>query len=182
MRGDGFIFKRGPWFYYGYSRDGKFSRVPLKTQDRHRAERRARAIRRDWQEFPNDMTDRAYHRDYGRAWIAARRATWFAGKACARCGATQDLQLDHIDPEKKTSHNIWSWRPARIAEEAKLCQVLCKPCHRLKTNEELRTRARSPHGTRPKYRSGCRCFDCRRENADLEFLRRRKIRRERGLT
>lgn len=66
-----------------------------------------------------------------RLWIAQRRADWFAGKSCLRCGT--DLQLDHIDSEQKVDHRIWSWSAERREVELAKCQVLCEPCHKWKT-------------------------------------------------
>ena len=52
---------------------------------------------------------KAYLRDYQRQWVARRRAEFFAGKACVRCGSQERLELDHIDPKLKVAHQIWSW-------------------------------------------------------------------------
>ncbi len=72
-------------------------------------------------------------RRYKREWIAARRAEFFKDKSCAVCGSTDDLELDHIDPTTKVTHNIWSYRAEiRQAELAK-CQVLCRVHHDYKT-------------------------------------------------
>lgn len=65
-----------------------------------------------------------------------RREAWFAGKACARCGATADLELDHRDPSLKVSHRIWFWNDERRAAELAKCQVLCRTCHAGKTDAE----------------------------------------------
>ena len=73
--------------------------------------------------------DPGRRRTYAAAWTARRRADWFAGKTCAQCGSSENLQLDHIDPATKVSHRIWSWaEPRRVAELAK-CQPLCATCH-----------------------------------------------------
>lgn len=104
-------------------------------------------------------------REYQRRWVAARREAWFRGKKCAECGAEDDLHLDHIDPTTRVSHKIWSWSLARQAEELAKCQVLCAPCHRLKSRDQLSIthgyRA-FKHGTPNMYdRHGCRCEVCR---------------------
>lgn len=98
-----------------------------------------------------------YQRKYQRKWIANRRRAWLAANGpCVKCGGTTKLQVDHIDPNKKDSHRIWSWSlPRREAELAK-CQVLCAKCH------DLKTRGVRQHGTQAMYRRlGCRCEKCR---------------------
>jgi 5-methylcytosine-specific restriction endonuclease McrA len=56
------------------------------------------------------------------------------GGRCVRCGSTEDLEFDHIDPTTK-------WFPVGagmsrawdvLVEEALKCQLLCPPCHREK--------------------------------------------------
>ena len=108
---------------------------------------------------------REYQRDYQRQWVARRRATFFEDKCCVRCGSKERLELDHIDPKLKVSHNIWSWSEARQAEEIAKCQVLCHDCHLQKTGEDFGWGSR-PHGTLTSYkRYGCRCVECRAANA-----------------
>lgn len=54
------------------------------------------------------------------------------GNKCIKCGATDNLHFDHIDPATKvaaigelaTSNGF-----KRCYEEALKCQLLCKPCH-----------------------------------------------------
>jgi hypothetical protein len=64
-----------------------------------------------------------------------------ADKCCVRCGSTEDLELDHIDPStkhsesKNTSGLIWSWCTERREAELAKCQILCKSCHLTKTRE-----------------------------------------------
>lgn len=50
-----------------------------------------------------------------------------------RCGSTDNLELDHIEAEKKVDHKIWSWSEARRKTELEKCQALCHRCHKLKT-------------------------------------------------
>lgn len=72
-------------------------------------------------------------REYQREWLANRRANFFADKACVRCGSAEQLELDHIDPEQKVSHRIWSWSQERRDAEIAKCQVLCAECHKAKS-------------------------------------------------
>jgi hypothetical protein len=93
-------------------------------------------------------------RIYNRIWMSKRRAEFFAGKSCARCGRTDRLELDHVDPTTKTHHAIWSWsKPRRLAELAK-CQALCHWCHKRKSSEDAKRISLEnmpPHGTRSRY-------------------------------
>lgn len=70
--------------------------------------------------------------------MRARRAAFFAGKACARCGGVHQLELDHVERASKVHHAIWSWSQERREAELAKCQVLCRACHREKTRAENR--------------------------------------------
>lgn len=105
------------------------------------------------------IKDRAARNAYQLAWHAERRASFFAGKSCVKCGSAQQLELDHIDREQKVSHRIWSWSAERRNVEIAKCQVLCHDCHLEKTISEIST---ANHGdTGSMYRKGCRCDECR---------------------
>src|SRR5690606_33440259 len=89
-----------------------------------------------------------------------RRAAYFAGKSCVKCGSTENLELDHIDPSQKVSHRIWSWTESKRLEEIAKCQVLCNECHLVKSIKEKLVDY--THGTHTQgYARGCRCDDCR---------------------
>jgi hypothetical protein len=93
------------------------------------------------------------------AWMKRRRQEWLdANGPCAQCGSSHRLEVDHIDPETKVTHTVWSWaKPRRDAELAK-CQVLCHACHAEKTRAENSIRARE-RGWLPPNRSGKRTAD-----------------------
>lgn len=59
------------------------------------------------------------------------------GGECVRCGATSDLQMDHIDRSTKSFEisKLWSVSKARYDAEVAKCQLLCRPCHRKKSLE-----------------------------------------------
>jgi len=60
------------------------------------------------------------------------------GNECVKCGATENLHFDHIDPKTKTAavgelavRNGFD----KCYQEALKCQLLCKCCHKKKTIE-----------------------------------------------
>lgn len=63
------------------------------------------------------------------------------GGKCARCGATENLQFDHINPATKVANisEIANWSLARFLAEVDKCQLLCGPggCHQDKTTRDL---------------------------------------------
>jgi 5-methylcytosine-specific restriction endonuclease McrA len=102
----------------------------------------------------------AYIRRYQNTWLQERRRQAIAdlGGKCVRCGSTERLEVDHIDPAAKVSHRIWGWSAEKRAAELAKCQVLCRPCHHKKTGAEKRRPI--THGTASGYRRGCRCLPC----------------------
>lgn len=96
-------------------------------------------------------------RDYDRIWRAKRRTNFFTGKSCVECGSKEKLELDHIDPAEKITHNIWSWSKVRRDLEIAKCQILCQKCHKEKT--KLWNFQRRKHGL-TWYGYGCRCEIC----------------------
>ena len=108
-------------------------------------------------------------RAFMREWLQRRRAAWFAGKTCVRCGSTERLEIDHIDPALKVDHRLWSWSAVRREAELAKCQVLCRPCHLAKSIEggEMPSMISTfQHGTVTMYvRHKCRCPACRACNA-----------------
>lgn len=94
-------------------------------------------------------------------WYEKRDAWLAANGPCVRCGSSERLEVDHIDPSGKLDHKVWSWAEERRLVELVKCQVLCFLCHRLKTNEE---RGWNLHGE-VRYQMGCRCQVCERVHA-----------------
>lgn len=115
---------------------------------------------------PMPYKDKEKQREYQKQWMASRRADFFKDKSCVECKSVENLELDHIDPSKKITHNIWSWSKSRREEELAKCQVLCKECHKEKTREQFTT---STHGTYAmRVNHGCECEQCK------EYIRRIK--------
>lgn len=66
--------------------------------------------------------------------IKDRKAKWFFENGpCIICDSWENLELDHINPKLKISHNIWSWSEEKRQQELKKCQILCEKCHLEKT-------------------------------------------------
>ena len=114
-------------------------------------------------------SDKEKQREYQRQWIAKRRAKYLEGKSCAFCGSSENLEIDHINPEEKKLNPsaLWSLaenNPKRIAELAK-CQILCDVHHAEKTLKDIANRIGKEvlqHGTSSMYdKHGCRCVPCR---------------------
>lgn len=82
-----------------------------------------------WREERQQRADRARKGVYGRRvprwmrdWVLERD-----GGACCSCGALAPLEVDHVRP----------WADGGPTTPSNL-QVLCRPCHRVKTTEDLR--------------------------------------------
>lgn len=79
------------------------------------------------------------HYEYKRKKYLARKERAFeaaGGYECRWCGATEHLQLDHIDETKKTisTRNLHDCSEQRFAAEIKNLQTLCIYCHSWKSN------------------------------------------------
>lgn len=108
---------------------------------------------------------------------AAIRAQWFADKRCVRCNGTEKLELDHIDPTTKVASNVWLWAAARREAEIAKCQVLCKACHIVKTNEERYGFTSAPHGSAAMWQRGCPCFSCKERGRQYKRASRARIKK-----
>lgn len=86
-------------------------------------------------------------REYQRQWKARRRQEWLdAFGPCAWCGGDEELQIDHVDRATKTYNptDVWSRKLEVRHRELLKCQVLCEPCHSLKTLREMREDNKDP--------------------------------------
>lgn len=77
--------------------------------------------------------DKEKQKEFQRKWVAKRRYEFFKDKTCTVCGSDKELQLDHVDPNTKSSHKIWSWKEDKRNNELEKCQILCIACHKKKT-------------------------------------------------
>lgn len=64
----------------------------------------------------------------------------FLGGRCTKCDSTENLEIDHINPTEKKYNigKIWSYSKDKFWAEIKKCQLLCKTCHKNKSDKELR--------------------------------------------
>lgn len=115
-----------------------------------------------------ETRERAYRK------IRERRALWLAENGpCVICSSSMKLEVDHVDPSQKVSHNVWSWSEERRAKELAKCQVLCERCHKEKTKREKQAVLR--HGTDTMYsRYKCRCDKCKVARAEKKATTRRR--------
>ena len=85
--------------------------------------------------------DQNKQRAFQRKWIKDKRAEHFKGKKCAKCGkaiTSSSAELDHKKPKmNRTGHKIWSRSKEVRSKEIAKTQILCKSCHREKTNKQL---------------------------------------------
>ena len=78
-------------------------------------------------------------RKYQREWLAKRRQEWFdANGSCVDCGSFENLELDHVDPNLKISHKVWSWSKDRRDIELSKCVIRCYKCHKERTRFQLK--------------------------------------------
>jgi hypothetical protein len=116
--------------------------------------------------------------EYVRRAFAKRKAAILAylGGQCVSCGATENLECDHIDAATKSFNIVQNWCLAweRLVVELAKCQLLCKCCHVEKTNAcgehrgpDIYVRVNAAqHGTAYMYKKyGCRCEPCKAAKA-----------------
>lgn len=64
----------------------------------------------------------------------------FLGGVCAKCGSTDQLTIDHIDPAQKSFDVSALWGKKNldsVLDELRKCQLLCGSCNRDKTASDL---------------------------------------------
>lgn len=98
--------------------------------------------------------------DYHREYYKKRRKAIIEhlGGKCIKCGAVENLEVDHIKPEEKSFHIAQRLSLNQIQTELAKCQLLCTGCHRQKTAEENKG---FTHGTIYAWmRKRCVCDIC----------------------
>jgi hypothetical protein len=108
-------------------------------------------------------------RKYDRDRTSRRRQEWLFGKKCIVCGTQEKLEIHHKNPKEKITHNVWSWNKEKMLKELSKCEIRCR-CH----HKEAHGKGPAKHGTDSKYRTGCRCLDCKKAHAFSEKKRQWK--------
>jgi hypothetical protein len=150
-------------------------RGPVRLRDADTEETEVERITQDVERLLVAARTRGdYMRPYQREWLRERRELWFKTNGpCVQCGSWESLELDHVDPDEKVHHAIWSWSEARRTAELDKCQALCCDCHRAKTIaaehakwEGNTTACLGPRASVSTYRRGCRCAGCCRAKSE----------------
>lgn len=118
------------------------------------------ASRQDYNEYIRNYLKRRYDERRG-------QAIRLLGGQCVVCGATDELEFDHIDHSQKSfdvADRLAQYTWERLLAELVKCQLLCFRCHIDKSSMERCGRPANQHGTRSMYRKGCRCEPCRQAN------------------
>ena len=86
------------------------------------------------------------------------------GGKCVKCGSTENLEFDHIDPktkEKQYGKSFTSLAKDKLDKEIDKAQLLCRNCHEKKSIDDLGLKvAKGQHGTISSYRY-CKCDECK---------------------
>jgi hypothetical protein len=103
---------------------------------------------------------REYQKKRARERLAMARKR--LGGFCVRCGATDDLDFDHIDRTTKVRKisEATNWSMERFLAEVDKCQLLCKSCHPIKSAEVGDNKA-VPHGGGAHGKHHCHCDLCK---------------------
>lgn len=104
------------------------------------------------------------------------------GGKCVRCGATELLEIDHIDRSTKGFDltRLWSIVYSEYLEEVAKCQILCRSCHLKKTIAENSV----DHGGGLSGKKNCPCAPCKKRKAEYmrEYKKNRRARQRPSTT
>lgn len=98
-------------------------------------------------------------------WAVRREnAIEFLGGKCVKCGGTEALEFDHIDPSTKvmTIARASSRNEEFFMNEVRKCQLLCTQCHLAKTVYESSVE----HGGGKSGKKNCPCSPCKAKKAE----------------
>lgn len=104
------------------------------------------------------------------------------GKVCNKCGSTENLEIDHINPFTKNLRagdgSIWDLPDEEFYVELKKCQVLCRKCHVDKSLADYNMeRIGDKHNYSRYANHKCRCNICVKDHSryNAEYYIRKKI-------
>lgn len=118
------------------------------------------------------MDLKEYHRNY--YYIRRQKIIDYLGGKCSKCEAVENLEVDHIDPKKKSVNISDNVTLNSIVDELAKCQLLCKPCHIKKTTLE---KAPFTHGTVYGFmKAKCECDLCSTKKIEYNHIRNAKRR------
>lgn len=125
--------------------------------------------------------NKEYHRKYNQQRYQNRmqKARNVLGGVCVICGCSENLEIDHINPDNLSFRIAEGWdrKWSEIEYELSKCQLLCKFHHNDKTLEQT-DRKRADHGSLAYYtHHKCRCALCKKTNA--EYTRKYRQRHKR---
>lgn len=86
-----------------------------------------------------DAYNKKYHEDgrkENRRKNRLQEAKDYLGNICWCCGATENLQFDHINPLEKSYNISTNFFRQDVDEELAKCQLLCSRCHLEKTKND----------------------------------------------
>ena len=88
--------------------------------------------KRRWDNSKEEMME------YARKWTRNRKNLLKEkmGGKCVKCGATEHLQFDHINPSEKSYNISNNLHRKDLDEELAKCQLLCSTCHLEKTKND----------------------------------------------
>ncbi len=80
--------------------------------------------------YANPAKQKAAQAQWYQDTVRARRVEWLDKNGpCRKCGSSEKLEVDHVDPSQKVTHSVWTWAADRRNAELAKCQVLCEKCH-----------------------------------------------------
>ena len=87
------------------------------------------------------MMDREYHKKYSKNYYYIRKNELIQklGGKCSKCGSTEHLEFDHINPENKSFNISQMLNRSKQAtdDELQKCQLLCHHCHQEKSRKDI---------------------------------------------
>ena len=130
--------------------------------------------------YTDDRLEYDRQKYYEYRWRNMLYVTGGATPECVKCGSKDNLEFDHIDPEKK-SFDVCTRKSLKNPEyraELEKCQLLCRECHEDKTSVE---NTGFTHGTMTGFQKAkCECDECEKAKAAYYVVRNAKRRSEYG--